>query len=219
MTGGAAEQRDGMLDASEAWERLRRIRSEADAEAAGLSRGTDGRRRWGCASPEADVLADRYLPLCLGGPRFAFAQLGQSLDGFIASRTGDADYVTGAEDRDHLHHLRALSDAVVIGDQRKFLSCLVMIDHETVAQFAQERNVPFTNFTSLCRAKDVQDLIWSEIERVNKQLARVETIKKFRLIEQLLTAEDEELTPTMKLKRSFVNRKYGELIDGMYREP
>jgi long-chain acyl-CoA synthetase len=62
----------------------------------------------------------------------------------------------------------------------------------------------------------VQDLIWLEIERVNKQLARVETIKKFRLIEQILTAEDEELTPTMKLKRSFVNRKYKDVIDDMY---
>jgi ABC-type branched-subunit amino acid transport system substrate-binding protein len=46
----------------------------------------------------------------------------------------------------------------------------------------------------------------------------VETIKAFRLIEQLLTAEDEELTPTMKLKRTFVNVKYKELIDGMYRK-
>jgi len=62
----------------------------------------------------------------------------------------------------------------------------------------------------------VQDLIWSEIERVNRELARVETIKAFRLIEQLLTAEDEELTPTMKLKRTFVNVKYKDLIDGMY---
>jgi long-chain acyl-CoA synthetase len=62
----------------------------------------------------------------------------------------------------------------------------------------------------------VQDLIWSEIERVNKELARVETIKKFRLIEQLLTAEDEELTPTMKLKRTFINVKYKDLIDSMY---
>jgi long-chain acyl-CoA synthetase len=111
-----------------------------------------------------------------------------------------------------------ISDAVVIGDRRKFLSCLVMIDHETVAQFAQERSVPFTNFASLCRAREVQDLIWAEIERVNRQLARVETIKKFRLIEQILTPEDEELTPTMKLKRSFVNRKYKDVIDDMYRE-
>ena len=64
----------------------------------------------------------------------------------------------------------------------------------------------------------MQDLIWGEIERVNKQLARVETIKKFRLIEQILTAEDEELTPTMKLKRSFVNTKYKDVIDAMYAE-
>jgi long-chain acyl-CoA synthetase len=91
-----------------------------------------------------------------------------------------------------------------------------MIDHETVAQFAQERNIPFSSFASLCRAREVQDLIWSEIERVNRELARVETIKAFRLIEQLLTAEDEELTPTMKLKRTFVNVKYKDLIDGMY---
>ncbi|MFF2437323.1 RibD family protein [Streptomyces sp. NPDC058107] len=115
MTGRSAEQRDGILDAAEAWDRLRGIRSEAEADAAGLIRGTDGRRRWRCASPEADILADRYLPLCLGGPRFVIAQLGQSLDGFIASRTGDADYVTGTKDRDHLHRLRALCDAVVIG--------------------------------------------------------------------------------------------------------
>ena len=67
------------------------------------------------ASPEAALLAERYLPLCLGGPRLAFAQLGQSLDGFIATRTGDADYVTGEEDRRHLHRLRALADAVVVG--------------------------------------------------------------------------------------------------------
>ena len=78
--------------------------------------------------------------------------------------------------------------------------------------------MPFTNFASLCRAKEVQDLIWSEIERVNRQLARVETIKKFRLIEQILTPEDDELTPTMKLKRAFVNTKSKDVIDTMYAE-
>ncbi|MET7620658.1 RibD family protein [Streptomyces sp. NPDC005408] len=126
--------RGGVLDAAEAWERLRGIRSEADAEAAGLvpdgeggglvrdaeAAGLvpdtqDGRRWKQDASPEAELLADRYLPLCLAGPRVAFAQLGQSLDGFIATRTGDADYVTGEEDRRHLHRLRALADAVLVG--------------------------------------------------------------------------------------------------------
>jgi long-chain acyl-CoA synthetase len=132
--------------------------------------------------------------------------------------TAGGKNVTPSEIENQLKFSPYISDAVVIGDARKFLSCLIMIDHETVAQFAQEGNVPFTNFASLCRAPEVQDLIWGEIERVNRRLARVETIKKFRLIEQILTAEDEELTPTMKLKRTFVNKKYRELIDGMYAE-
>jgi long-chain acyl-CoA synthetase len=132
--------------------------------------------------------------------------------------TAGGKNITPSEIENQLKFSPYISDAVVIGDQRKYLSCLIMIDHETVAQFAQERNVPFTNFASLCRAREVQDLIWGEIERVNRQFARVETIKQFRLIEQLLTAEDEELTPTMKLKRTFVNRKYKDVIDSMYVE-
>jgi long-chain acyl-CoA synthetase len=130
--------------------------------------------------------------------------------------TAGGKNVTPSEIENQLKFSPYISDAVVIGDRRKYLSCLVMIDHETVAQFAQEKNVPFSNFASLCRAPEVQDLIWGEIERVNRQLARVETIKTFRLIEQLLTPEDEELTPTMKLKRTYVNAKYKDLIDGMY---
>ena len=130
--------------------------------------------------------------------------------------TAGGKNVTPSEIENQLKFSPYISDAVVIGDRRKFLSCLVMIDHETVAQYAQERNVPFSNFASLCRAPEVQELIRDEIERVNKQVARVETIKTFRLIEQLLTPEDEELTPTMKLKRAYVNVKYKDLIDGMY---
>jgi long-chain acyl-CoA synthetase len=130
--------------------------------------------------------------------------------------TAGGKNITPSEIENQLKFSPYISDAVVIGDRRKFLSCLVMLDHETVAQFAQEQNVPFTNFASLCRTKEVQELIWSEIERVNKDLARVETVKKFRLIEQILTPEDEELTPTMKLKRSLVNVKYKQVIDEMY---
>ncbi len=70
-----------------------------------------------------------------------------------------------------------------------------MIDQENVEKFAQDQSVPFTNYASLTRAKAVQDLIWSEIEKVNANFARVEAIKKFYLIEQQLTPEDEELTP------------------------
>jgi long-chain acyl-CoA synthetase len=130
--------------------------------------------------------------------------------------TAGGKNITPSEIENQLKFSPYIADAVVIGDRRKYLTCLVMIDHETVAQYAQEHNVPFTNFASLCRAPPIQELIQREVEAVNAQFARVETIKKFRLIEQILTAEDEELTPTMKLKRGLVGRKYKELIDGMY---
>lgn len=92
----------------------------------------------------------------------------------------------------------------------------VALHQENVEKFAQDNNIPFTNYASLCRSPEVQALIWQEIEKVNRDFARVETIKRFRLIEQQLTAEDEELTPTMKLKRKYVNEKYKDLIESMY---
>ncbi len=109
-----------------------------------------------------------------------------------------------------------ITDAVVIGDGRRYLTCLVMIDQEHVARYAQERQVPYSDFASLTRAPEVVALVHAEIERINPQLARVEQIKEFRIIGELLTAEDEELTPTMKLKRKVIARKYAALIDTMY---
>jgi len=109
-----------------------------------------------------------------------------------------------------------ISDAIVIGDKRKYLTCLIMIDQENVEHRAQTHAIPFTDYKSLCANADIVKLIDSEIERVNAGFSSVETVKKFRLIDILLTAEDEELTPTMKLKRSFVNEKYSSLIESMY---
>ena len=130
--------------------------------------------------------------------------------------TAGGKNVTPSEWENQLKFSPYVTDAVVIGDKRAYLSCLVMIDEDNVSQWAQDRDVQFSDFKSLCRAPEVISLIGEEIEKVNKQFARVEQIKQFRLIEQRLTAEDEELTPTMKLKRTLINRKYAALIDGMY---
>jgi long-chain acyl-CoA synthetase len=130
--------------------------------------------------------------------------------------TAGGKNITPSEIENELKFSPYIADAVVIGDKRSYLTCLIMIDHDNVVKFAQDRNVPFTNYASLCRAPEVQELIGQEVEAANRKFARVETIKKFRLIDQLLTAEDEELTPTMKLKRSLVAKKYGVLIEAMY---
>jgi long-chain acyl-CoA synthetase len=92
-----------------------------------------------------------------------------------------------------------------------------MIDQDNVEKFAQDADVPFSNYASLTRAPEVQALIQTEIDRVNKKFARVEQIKKFFLLDTQLSAEDEELTPTMKLKRKLVQQKYAPQIDAMYR--
>jgi long-chain acyl-CoA synthetase len=132
--------------------------------------------------------------------------------------TSGGKNITPSEIENQLKFSPYISDAVVIGDKRPYLTCLVMIDQENVEKFAQDHDIPFTNYASLCRAAEIQDLIQREIEAVNANFARVETIKKFFLIERQLTPEDEELTPTMKLKRNFVNKRYAIEIDAMYGE-
>jgi len=109
-----------------------------------------------------------------------------------------------------------INDAVVIGDNRKFVTALIFIDEDNVVKFAQENKIPFTTFASLTEAKEIVQLVDREIGEVNKTLARVEQVKKFRLLPKKLIAEDGEVTPTMKLKRKYINETYSELIEGMY---
>ena len=131
--------------------------------------------------------------------------------------TAGGKNITPSEWENQLKFSPYVTDAVVIGDRRAYLTAIVMIDHENVERFAQERDIPFSNYASLTRAPEVVALIQAEVDRVNQQFARVEQVKKFFLLDRQLTAEDEELTPTMKLKRKLVQTKYAETIEDMYR--
>jgi long-chain acyl-CoA synthetase len=131
--------------------------------------------------------------------------------------TAGGKNITPSELENELKFSPYVTDAVVIGDKRAYLTVIVMIDQENVEKYAQDNDVPFSNYASLTRATEVQALIQDEIDRVNKKFARVEQIKKFWLLDTQLSAEDEELTPTMKLKRKLVQQKYAEQIEAMYR--
>jgi long-chain acyl-CoA synthetase len=109
-----------------------------------------------------------------------------------------------------------VADAVAIGDGRRYLTALVMIDRDTVEARAQAMRVPFSDFRSLCAAPEVRALVAEAVEEANRQLARAEQVKDFRIIDVTLAAEDEELTPTMKLKRALVERKHAALVEAMY---
>jgi long-chain acyl-CoA synthetase len=111
-----------------------------------------------------------------------------------------------------------INDAVIIADRRKYVTAIIVIDEENVVKYAQEKKVQYTTFASLTQTEEVINLIQSEINKVNKELARVEGIKKFRILDKKLYTEDGEVTPTMKVKRKFINEQYKDLIESMYQE-
>jgi long-chain acyl-CoA synthetase len=131
--------------------------------------------------------------------------------------TAGGKNITPSELENELKFSPYVTDAVVIGDKKPYLTVIIMIDQENVEKFAQDADVPFSNYASLTKAPEVQQLIQGELDRVNKEFARVEQIKKFFLLDTQLSAEDEELTPTMKLKRKLVQQKYAPQIDAMYK--
>lgn len=131
--------------------------------------------------------------------------------------TAGGKNITPSEFENELKFSPYITDAVVIGDKRPYLTVIIMIDQENVEKYAQDNDVPFSNYASLTRAPEVQALIQAEIDRVNRKFARVEQVKKFFLLDTQLSAEDEELTPTMKLKRKLVQQKYAPQIEEMYR--
>ncbi|MBY4594818.1 AMP-dependent synthetase/ligase [Ottowia caeni] len=130
--------------------------------------------------------------------------------------TAGGKNVTPSELENELKFSPYVTDAVVIGDKLPYLTVIIMIDQENVEKYAQDNDVPFSNYASLTRTPEVQALIQGVIDDVNKKFARVEQIKKFFLLDTQLTAEDEELTPTMKLKRKLVQTKYAAQIEAMY---
>ena len=111
-----------------------------------------------------------------------------------------------------------INDSVVIGDGRKYITALIVIDEENVTKYAQDNKVQYTTFATMTRAQEVIDLIAEEIDKVNKQVARVENIRKFKILDKKLYAEDGEVTPTMKVKRKSINAQFGDLIESMYQE-
>lgn len=111
-----------------------------------------------------------------------------------------------------------ISEAVVFGHNRKYISALIEIDFETVSDWARMQNIAYTGFTSLAENPEVTRLIGDEIEKSNREIARVEQVKVFRVIPKVLDPEEdgEPVTPTRKVKREQMYQKFKSLIESMY---
>ena len=109
-----------------------------------------------------------------------------------------------------------INDAIIIGDRIKFISAIIVLDEDNVNKYAQDNKIQFSTYADLATHPDIIQLIDREVDKVNKQLARVESIRKFTILSKKLYEEDGEVTPTMKVKRRYINETYSELIEGMY---
>jgi long-chain acyl-CoA synthetase len=111
-----------------------------------------------------------------------------------------------------------IAEAVVFGHGRKYLTAVIEIDFDTVADWARANDVAYTGFTSLTAQPRVAGLIQSAIDSVNADLARVEQIKAFRILPKALDPEEEgePVTPTRKVKRKLMYERFGTLVESMY---
>ena len=105
---------------------------------------------------------------------------------------------------------------MIVGDKRKFLSCLVMIDEDNVMKFAQDNDVPLLQLCQPVPRRTGAAADPGRDRQGEQGIRPVEQVKAFPPDRSGAEPEDEELTPTMKLKRSFVSAKYKDLIDSMY---
>jgi long-chain acyl-CoA synthetase len=109
-----------------------------------------------------------------------------------------------------------ISQAVVIGDARPFLTAMLTLDQEKVQQFAEQKGIKAGDFAELSRHPDIQQLVHNAVEEVNADLARVEQIKKWYVLPRDFLQDEGEVTPTLKVRRKAIIDKYTDVIDELY---
>jgi long-chain acyl-CoA synthetase len=110
-----------------------------------------------------------------------------------------------------------IKDAVVIGDGRKYLTALILIEYDNVGKWAEDNHIAYTTFKDLSQKQEVFELVSQITKEVNKKYAQVETIKKFTVLDKELDQDDDELTATQKVRRKIIEEKYKDVITKMYK--
>jgi long-chain acyl-CoA synthetase len=145
-------------------------------------------------------------------------------DGFlrITDRKKDIIVTSGGKNvapqnvENMLKNDKFVSQAFVYGDRRKYLTALITLSGEDIAKWAEQNDIPERDLLLLARNPRVEAMMRSRVEEINRQLATFEQVKKFVLLDADFTQETGELTPTLKVKRKVVIKKYGNLLDALY---
>jgi long-chain acyl-CoA synthetase len=111
-----------------------------------------------------------------------------------------------------------ISNAVVIGDRRRFVSALVVPNFDKIADYARSGGISFSSPAELVRNEQVINFLKAEIDRATPNLAQYERVKRIALLDRDFEIEKGEITPTLKVKRNIIEQKYKALIDSLYEE-
>ena len=113
-----------------------------------------------------------------------------------------------------------IRDAVVLGggEDRPYPVVLVQIDYDIVGRWAERNHIPYTTFTDLSQKPQVYDLVEKDLNRVNRSLPEGSRVKKFICLQKELDPDEAELTRTRKLRRDYLERKYGDITKAIYED-
>ncbi|NLC71087.1 MAG: long-chain fatty acid--CoA ligase [Desulfuromonadaceae bacterium] len=109
-----------------------------------------------------------------------------------------------------------LKEAVALDDRRDYITLILNIDMGIVGKWAENNRIPYTTYTDLAAREEVYELVAEEVKRVNGELPKATPVKKFVLLYKELDADDGELTRTRKVRRGFIEEKYGEIVEALY---
>lgn len=132
-------------------------------------------------------------------------------------KTSGGKYIAPSPIEQMLRASRFISQAVLIGNERKFPAALIVPNFEMLESYAKLKELDIKTHKEFCHHPRILDLFTRQIEAMTPNLAQFEKIKKFALLEHELTVENGELTPTLKVKRRVIDEKYRDVIDEIYR--
>ncbi len=170
--------------------------------------------------PEATAatFADGWLQTGDNGslsPEGYLALTGRKKDLII---TSSGKNITPVNIENALRETRWIADAVVYGDRRPYLVCLITLDPDEAPRLAEQLGIPAER-ASMARDERVHALLQADIDTANARFARIEQVKRFNVLDHDLTQAAGELTPTLKVKRAVVYERYADFFDALYAEP
>ncbi|MBL8634111.1 MAG: long-chain fatty acid--CoA ligase [Myxococcales bacterium] len=133
-------------------------------------------------------------------------------------RTSGGKYIAPQPIESLLRALPLVSQAVVVGEGRKFVAALLTLDPERASQFAQQHSLPVDR-VELIASDKFRQFVSEQIDQLNAQLARFEQIKRYTVLPTEFSIERDEVTPTQKLRRKVITKNYAAEIDAMYANP